>query len=80
MRLVHNYFKIHLTFHSAEWLLLHTSGLLYYMLGNIDPKYRSTLHTIQLLAVVKSAYIDKYGVNAILEPVMEAVRKLESVC
>jgi len=50
------------------------------MLGNIDPKYRSTLHTIQLLAVVKSAYIDKYGVNAILEPVMEAVRKLESVC
>jgi len=52
----------------------------YYMLGNIDPKYRSTLHTIQLLAVIKSAYIDKYRVNAILESVMDAIRKLESVC
>ena len=55
------------------------SGLFYYQLGNIDPKYRSTLHTIQLLAVVKCAYIEKYGMNIILEPMMEAVKELETV-
>lgn len=65
---------------SREWMfLLHTSGLFYYQLGNINPKYRSTLHSIQLLAVVKCSYIDKYGVDVILEPMMEAVKELETV-
>ena len=60
-------------------MFLQISGLFYYQLGNIDPKYKSTLHRIQLLAVVKCVYIEKYRMNVILEPLMEAVQELETV-
>ena len=46
-------------------------------MGNISPSYRSQLKTIQLLAIVKRPLIIKYGMNAILEPIMEQVLELE---
>lgn len=54
-------------------------GVVYYTLGNIDPKHRSQLGTIQLLAVVTSPIIKKYGIDSILEPFMEDLHKLEQV-
>ena len=54
-------------------------GLFYYTLGNVEPKFRSTLHTIQLLTVVKSSLIKKYGINEILQLFMEDIKKLEHV-
>ena len=42
--------------------------------------YRSSLKFIQLVTVVKSDDLVKYGVNAILEPFVDDVKKLESVC
>ena len=38
------------------------------MLLNIHPAHRSTLRSIQLLAVVKSTHLKKYGIDAVLEP------------
>ena len=38
------------------------------MLLNIHPAHRSTLLSIQLLAVVKSTHLKKYGIDAVLEP------------
>ena len=54
-------------------------GIFYFMLGNIDPKFRSTLHTIQLVAVVRTQLMEQYPVGEILEPFMDDVKKLESV-
>lgn len=54
-------------------------GIFYYMLGNIDPKYRSNLHVIQLLCVVTTPLLKKYGINQILEPLMTDIKELESV-
>lgn len=54
--------------------------MFYYMLGNIDPKFRSTLRSIQLLTIANTIYIEKYGIDAILEPFMEDILKLEEVC
>lgn len=54
-------------------------GLFYYSLGNIEPKYRSTCHSIQLLAVVRTNLIDKYGINEILKPLMDSIKQLENV-
>ena len=54
-------------------------GLFYYTIGNIDPKFRSGLHNIQLLAVVRTALITKYGIAKILEPFIAALKSLESV-
>ena len=52
-------------------------GLFYYTLGNIRPRYRSQLKSIQLLAVVKRCVINKYGINAILEPIVDKILELE---
>jgi hypothetical protein len=41
------------------------TGLFYYTLGNISPKYRSQLKAIQLLAVAKRPVIKKIWNNHI---------------
>ena len=56
------------------------SGIFYYLLGNISSQYRSCLKFIQLLAIVKHSYLKSYGINKILEPFMNDIRALESVC
>jgi hypothetical protein len=53
-------------------------GFFYYTLGNIQPRYRSQLKAIQLLAIVKRSVMNKYGVNAILEPIMNEIAVLEN--
>ena len=37
-------------------------------------------HAIQLLAVVRTSLIEKYGINEILKPFMDDIKKLENVC
>lgn len=54
-------------------------GLFYYTLGNIDPKYRSCLDAIQLLCVVKTDVITKFGINEVLRPFVEDMLQLEKV-
>jgi len=51
----------------------------YYTLGNINPKYRSQLDAIQLLAIATSPVIKKYGIDAILEPFLDDLQYLEQV-
>ena len=53
--------------------------MFYYLLGNIHPKYRSQLKAIQLVAVANSAVVDTIGVDAVLEPLLEDIKKLEKV-
>lgn len=38
--------------------------------------YRSTLHSIQLLAVVNSNSLKAYGIDAILRPAVDDLKKL----
>lgn len=54
-------------------------GIFYYMLGNIRPRYRSSLKCIQLLCVLKASYIQKLGINVVLQPFMEELKLLEQV-
>ena len=41
-------------------------GFFYYTIGNISPKFPSSLKATQLLAVTKSSVIEKYGANVVL--------------
>ncbi|CAG5871646.1 unnamed protein product [Menidia menidia] len=41
--------------------------MVYYSLGNINPKFRSKLTAIRLLAITKSNDVSKCGVDAILK-------------
>jgi hypothetical protein len=59
--------------------LLFLSGFFYYTLGNLEPRLRSPTNAIQIVSIVKTSYIDKYGIDTILEPFVEALVKLESV-
>lgn len=48
------------------------------MLGNISPKYRSRVNSIQLLAVVKTKDLKSYSMNAVLSPIIADIVKLVS--
>lgn len=54
-------------------------GLFYYVLGNIQPKYRSTLKTIQLIAAVTCPLLKEYGYKRVLQPFIQDMKKLRQV-
>lgn len=45
--------------------------MFYYTLGNIDPKFRSKLAAIRLLAITKANYISQWGVDVILKRILK---------
>lgn len=49
------------------------------MLGNIHPKYRSSLKTLNLAILCPTKCIKKYGLTKILKPFMADIALLESV-
>lgn len=56
-------------------------GVFYWMLLNIHPAYRSTLHSIQLLSVVNSTFLKTYGIDAVMKPAVSDLKKLSTeVC
>ena len=54
-------------------------GAFYYVLGNIKPQKRSRLSRIQLLLLAKYQTISEFGIDKILEPIINDIKKLESV-
>ena len=46
------------------------------MLLNIHPAHRSSLHSVQLLAVAKSTDIRVYGMDSVLTPVIADLKCL----
>ena len=59
--------------------MIQLTGCFYFLLGNIHPKYRSKLNCIQLVALAKYTLIEQYGLDKILQPVIEDIKKLEKV-
>ncbi len=58
----------------------HNIAVVYYALGNLHPSLRSTLDCIQLVALVPTNIVKKYGIDIILEPFMTDICALEEVC
>lgn len=48
-------------------------------LGNIHPKYRSSLHTISLVSLATVPLIEKYGIDEILRPFVNDLNVLSTV-
>lgn len=40
--------------------------MVYYSLGNIDPKFRFKLAAVRLLAIAKAEYVSNWGTDAVL--------------
>ena len=68
-----------LPFHINYLVVTSYAGAFYYLLGNLDPQFRSRIHNIQLLALAKYSTISEYGIDKILEPAIDDIRTLESV-
>ena len=52
--------------------------MFYFQLANLHPEYRSKLKSINLLAIVESRYLKKYGMDVILAPLIEELKTLGS--
>ena len=60
----------------GSYIKKHKLGCLFFSLGNVRPQLRSTLKTIQLLAVGRTQDIQYYGINAFLRPFVEDLKQL----
>jgi hypothetical protein len=64
----------------TEWIFLYFFlGVIYLTLGNIPPLFRSTLNAIQLLAVATYPVIKEYGIDTLMEPIMNDLALIEQV-
>lgn len=52
--------------------------MIYWSLGNIPPHLRSSLRAINLLGIVPSNDLKKYGLSKVLEEFMDCIKELES--
>ena len=53
-------------------------GIFYFSLGNIPPKFRSQLSAIYLVAITRHQNVTKYGMDSILCPFVDDMKKLVS--
>ena len=74
-----NFFHVLLTLTIITYSNKNFIGLVYYNLGNLNPKLRSSLKSIHLLCIARYQLITKYGIDEIFAPIVEAIRILESV-
>ena len=54
------------------------SGIFYFTLGNLPPKFRSKL-SFYLVAIAKQKYVTKYGMDAFLQLFVQDMKKLVSL-
>ena len=60
----------------GSYVKKHKLGCMFYFLANIRPQYRSTLKSIQLVAVGKYEDISKYGIDTFMQPFVEDIKRL----
>ncbi|XP_029942559.1 uncharacterized protein LOC115384425 [Salarias fasciatus] len=56
---------------------VHKLGFIYYTLKCLPPEYHSSLKSHFLLAVYKTDDVKTYGINAILDPIVNKIKELE---
>ena len=71
--------RLSLSSSSITACLSFCTGMFYYILGNIQPKLRSSLKCIQLIACVSVPDLKKYGFDMILRPFISDANKLYEV-
>lgn len=61
-------------------MLVLFTGIFYFTLGNVSPKYRSKLSAIHLVAIAKHKNLSTYGMDALLKPFVRDLKRLVSSC
>ena len=73
------YYYDYFTTNKTKFLALLILGGFYYTLGNIRPENRSHKNAIQLLGLVTSKHLKKYGVAPLLDAFIQDLAQLEQV-
>ena len=60
----------------GSYIKKHKLGCLFFFVGNVRPQFRSTLKSIQLLAVGRTEDIQHYGINSFLKPFVDDLKQL----
>ena len=60
----------------GSYVSKHKLGCLFFTLGNVQPKYRSSLKSIHLVAVGKHEHIARYGIDLFLAPFVNNIKSL----
>ena len=62
-----------------QQFFLHYIAVFYYLIGNIEPKLRSSLKCIQLIACATYPILQKYGYEMVLKPFIRDANLLSKV-
>lgn len=62
------------------YIYLLSLGAFYFLLGNLSPKFRSKISNIQLVLLAKYSQVAEFGIDCLLQPIVDDIRRLESVC
>ena len=76
LQIVAYYDEIEVVNPLGSYVRKHKLGCMFYFLANVRPKYRSTLKTIQLLAVGKYEDIQKHGIDEFMAPFVDDIKTL----
>ena len=57
----------------------HKIGCVMFSLGNVHPKFRSSLKSMYLVALATVPNIEKYGIDSILKPFVRDINKLTDI-
>ena len=55
---------------------VHKVDMFYFCVGNLDPKFCSKHCAARLLAIANAALVKKYGIESILQPVIQDLAQL----
>ena len=55
---------------------IHKVDMYYYTIANLSPKYRSKHSAVRLLAIANSKLVREYGIDKILEPIINDLQEL----
>ena len=76
LQIILYYDELELTNPVGCFVKKHKIGCLMFSLGNIHPRFRSSLKSMYLVAVATTSVIDKYGIDRILQPFVGDINKL----
>ena len=84
LQIVGYYDELEITNPIGAYVKRRKVGVVFFMLANVHPRFRSRLQSVNLVAVARAEHVDKHGINDVLDPFIQDLNCLAengiSVC
>lgn len=71
LQIVGYYDELEVTNPIGAYVKKHKVGVVFFMLANVHPRFRSRLRSVNLVAVAKAEHVEKHGINDVLDPFVQ---------